>query len=74
VKARLSSAALLTAEGYTHTAYTEGNPCIVDPVDDFFLAGTVPAAGVRCSMDAPSAPLKSKLADVVPRLHPRRFR
>jgi pimeloyl-ACP methyl ester carboxylesterase len=74
VKARLSNATLLTSEGYTHTAYTSGRPCIVDPVDAFFVAGTVPAAGIRCPVAEPTVALKSTLADRLPRLPPRRFR
>jgi pimeloyl-ACP methyl ester carboxylesterase len=74
VKARLSNATLLTSEGYTHTAYTSGRACIVNPVDAFFLAGTVPAAGIRCPVNEPTAALKSTLASGPVGLHPRRQR
>ncbi|MFE2843780.1 alpha/beta hydrolase [Streptomyces scopuliridis] len=40
---------LLTFEGEGHGAYTSGNRCITGAVDDYFLHGTVPAAGTSCS-------------------------
>jgi pimeloyl-ACP methyl ester carboxylesterase len=72
VQARLGNATLLTSEGYSHTAYADGNPCIVDPVDAYFLAGTLPPAGIRCRANLPSAALKA--ADVPLRLDLRRRR
>ncbi|MGW6606124.1 alpha/beta hydrolase [Streptomyces sp. NPDC055036] len=40
---------LITFEGEGHGAYTTGNRCITGAVDDYFLHGTVPAAGKSCS-------------------------
>jgi hypothetical protein len=48
-------------------------PCIVDPVDAYLLDGKVPAAGIRCPANQPSAALKAKLPDHL-RPRPRRFR
>lgn len=44
----LSSGELLTYEGEGHTAYGRSNDCIIEAVDAFMLAGTVPAEGTRC--------------------------
>jgi pimeloyl-ACP methyl ester carboxylesterase len=44
----LSSGVLLTYEGEGHTAYGSSNDCIANAVDDYLLAGTVPAVGTRC--------------------------
>lgn len=40
---------LLTFEGEGHGAYTTGNRCVTSAVDGYFLRGTIPAAGTRCS-------------------------
>ncbi|NMR19797.1 alpha/beta hydrolase [Cellulomonas fimi] len=45
---QLSSGVLLTYEGEGHTAYGRSNDCILDAVDQFLLAGEVPADGTRC--------------------------
>ncbi|MDP1878430.1 MAG: alpha/beta hydrolase [Actinomycetota bacterium] len=44
----LPGAALLTWEGYQHTAYTQGSDCIDDAVDAYLLDGTLPAEGTIC--------------------------
>lgn len=45
---QLENGHLVTYEGEGHTAYTSGDACIQDVVDDFFIDGTVPAADPRC--------------------------
>lgn len=69
VKARLGNATLLTAEGYTHTAFTDGRPCIAAPVTAYILSETVPAAAIRCPSTDPTAalPLKSVVHPHPPR-------
>ncbi|NUU23004.1 MAG: alpha/beta fold hydrolase [Streptomycetaceae bacterium] len=42
-------ATLLTLEGEGHTAYGRGNNCIDDAVDAYFIDGTMPRDGTRCS-------------------------
>ncbi|MFD8969072.1 alpha/beta hydrolase [Streptomyces sp. NPDC059568] len=39
----------LTFEGEGHGAYTTGNRCITQVVDDYFLRGEVPASGKSCA-------------------------
>ncbi len=46
---QLGSGSLLTYEGSVHTAYRAGSDCVDEAVDDYLLAGTVPADGTRCS-------------------------
>jgi len=46
---QLANARLITRDGYGHTAYLEGSDCIDRAVDDFLLAGTLPAEGKVCS-------------------------
>jgi pimeloyl-ACP methyl ester carboxylesterase len=45
---QLSSARLLTWEGQGHTAYKRGSDCVDRTVEDYLVAGRVPAAGVTC--------------------------
>lgn len=45
---QLDSGVLLTWVGEGHIAYDEGDPCINDVVDEYFLTGTVPADGLVC--------------------------
>jgi len=45
---QLESATLVTFNGEGHTAYTQGDPCIVDVVDRYFLNGDVPASDPNC--------------------------
>ena len=45
---QLENAVLLTYVGEGHLAYGNGNPCINDPVDTYFLTGEMPAEGIRC--------------------------
>jgi len=45
---QLESAHLITFNGEGHTAYTQGDPCIVGVVDAYFLKGTVPATDPDC--------------------------
>lgn len=45
---QLESGVLLTYVGEGHIAYDEGDPCIVDAVDAYFISGTVPADGLVC--------------------------
>ena len=46
---QMESGVLLTYEGTPHTAYRKGNECVDSAVDDFFVDGTVPQDGLRCS-------------------------
>jgi pimeloyl-ACP methyl ester carboxylesterase len=45
---QLSSGRLLTREGFGHTAYFSGNPCITSAVEAYLVAGTLPAEGTVC--------------------------
>lgn len=45
---QLKTAVLLTREGDGHTAYTSGNSCIKEKIDDYLVEGTVPKDGTRC--------------------------
>ena len=44
----LSNATLITYKGEGHTAYGQGHNCIDGAVDDFFVNGTLPTAGLTC--------------------------
>ena len=46
--AQLESGVLLTWVGEGHIAYDEGDPCINDVVDTYFLTGAVPQDGLVC--------------------------
>ncbi|MGA7688826.1 MAG: alpha/beta hydrolase [Jiangellales bacterium] len=46
---QMESGVLLTYEGTPHTAYRKGNECVDSAVDEFFVDGTVPEEGLRCS-------------------------
>ena len=45
---QLESAVLITFNGEGHTAYGQGNACIVSTVDDYLLKGTVPTSDPNC--------------------------
>lgn len=45
---QLESAHLVTFTGEGHTAYPQGDECIVSTVDDYLLEGTVPAQDPNC--------------------------
>jgi pimeloyl-ACP methyl ester carboxylesterase len=45
---QLESGVLLTWVGEGHIAYDEGDPCINDLVDAYFISGIVPGDGVVC--------------------------
>ncbi|GAB3605322.1 alpha/beta hydrolase [Conyzicola nivalis] len=45
---QLENGHLVTYEGEGHTAYNKSNACVDDTVDDFFVAGTVPASDPLC--------------------------
>jgi len=45
---QLESATLITFNGEGHTAYGQGNECIVSTVDEYFLKGTVPPTDPDC--------------------------
>ncbi|BDZ45773.1 alpha/beta hydrolase [Naasia aerilata] len=45
---QLESGVLLTYVGEGHIAYDEGDPCVVDTVDDYLTDGTVPKDGLVC--------------------------
>ena len=46
---QLQSGVLLTYVGEGHIAYDEGDPCIVDAVDTYFIDGTPPKDGLVCT-------------------------
>lgn len=48
VAKQLQRGVLITYTGEGHTAYRNHDACITTPVDAFFTAGRVPAAGLRC--------------------------
>ncbi|SPT54259.1 Tripeptidyl aminopeptidase precursor [Actinomyces bovis] len=50
MSSQLASARLLTWEGNGHTAYgrKDAGPCVVNTVDAYLLAGTLPEAGKTC--------------------------
>ncbi len=45
---QLPKGVLLTYRGEGHTAYRNGARCINDPVDAYFVKGTVPSADITC--------------------------
>jgi len=45
---QLSSGVLITHKGEGHTVYNQGNTCIDDTVDAYFVSGTVPSADPMC--------------------------
>lgn len=45
---QLDKAVLITYDGDGHTAYTRSNPCVDDPIDAWFVNGTLPRDGLRC--------------------------
>lgn len=46
---QLSSGVLITRVGEGHTGYNKGNACVDDAVEAYFIDGTVPQDGLRCS-------------------------
>ncbi|HEY0248381.1 MAG TPA: alpha/beta hydrolase [Gryllotalpicola sp.] len=44
----LASGHLVTWNGSGHTAYGRSNSCVTNTVDDYFVAGTVPARDPKC--------------------------
>ncbi|KQV26213.1 alpha/beta hydrolase [Yonghaparkia sp. Root332] len=46
---QLDSGVLLTYDGEGHIAYDEGDPCINELVDDYFVTGAVPARDPVCA-------------------------
>lgn len=45
---QLDSGVLVTWDGDGHTAYGRANDCLTSAVDNYFVDGTVPAAGTTC--------------------------
>ncbi|MFI7484055.1 alpha/beta fold hydrolase [Kocuria sp. M1R5S2] len=45
---QLDAARLLTYEGWGHTAYTSGDPCVQEAVDGYLLEGELPPEGATC--------------------------
>ncbi len=45
---QLESAQLVTFNGEGHTAYGQGNACIISTVDNYFLTGVVPESDPNC--------------------------
>ena len=45
---QLESAQLVTFEGEGHTAYGQGDECVVTTVDDYFVKGSVPSKDPMC--------------------------
>ena len=50
---QLESGVLLTWVGEGHIAYDEGDPCINDVVDAYFITGAVPQDGLVCDPNGP---------------------
>ncbi|SJM69345.1 alpha/beta hydrolase [Gulosibacter sp. 10] len=48
VAEQLESGVLVEFEGEGHIAYSQGDPCVVDAVDDYFIEGAVPQDGLKC--------------------------
>jgi len=46
---QLKTGHLLVFDGDGHTAYTRGSSCVDNAIDAYFLAGTLPKAGLVCS-------------------------
>lgn len=45
---QLDSGVLITRDGDGHTGYHEGNECVDDAVETYFLKGTPPTADLKC--------------------------
>jgi pimeloyl-ACP methyl ester carboxylesterase len=45
---QLENSVLLTLVGEGHLAYDENDPCINEPVDNYFVTGEIPEDGLRC--------------------------
>ena len=45
---QLSSGVMITHNGEGHTVYAQGNSCINDTVDNYFISGTVPSSDPNC--------------------------
>lgn len=45
---QLSNAVLVSRDGDGHTAYRNGNACIDDSLDAFYVQGTIPEDGLEC--------------------------
>lgn len=45
---QLESGVLITRDGDGHTGYKEGNRCVDDAVEKYFLQGTPPAQDIKC--------------------------
>jgi predicted alpha/beta hydrolase family esterase len=46
--AQLDSGVLITRDGDGHTGYHEGNTCVDQAVESYFLTGTPPTDGLKC--------------------------
>lgn len=45
---QLDSAVLITYDGDGHTAYMRSNSCVDNPIDSWYIHGTLPKDGLRC--------------------------
>ncbi|MFC7489999.1 MULTISPECIES: alpha/beta fold hydrolase [unclassified Knoellia] len=45
---QLAKSSLITYDGDGHTAYMRSNDCVDEPIDEFYLKGTVPQDGLKC--------------------------
>jgi pimeloyl-ACP methyl ester carboxylesterase len=45
---QLSNAVLITYDGDGHTAYTRSNACVDNPINAYYVNGTVPKDGLKC--------------------------
>ncbi|MFW5468428.1 alpha/beta fold hydrolase [Knoellia sp. CPCC 206435] len=45
---QLAQSTLITYDGDGHTAYMRSSDCVDEPIDEFYLEGTVPRDGLRC--------------------------
>ncbi|NLT26604.1 MAG: alpha/beta hydrolase, partial [Microbacteriaceae bacterium] len=48
VAEQLESGVLLEFDGEGHIAYSQGDPCVVRAIDDYFISGTVPSDPTYC--------------------------
>ena len=48
LRKQLANGVLVTYDGDGHTAYGRSNNCVDDAIDSYFVAGTVPADGLKC--------------------------
>jgi pimeloyl-ACP methyl ester carboxylesterase len=48
LRQQLANASLITYDGDGHTAYMRSNACVDNPIDEYYVYGTVPKDGLTC--------------------------